>query len=281
MSSTSVYPALVMIIRHGEKPGNPGDDKDGGPDLSMTGSARAAALPSLFSPDPAAPPAKKTVQYSCEVGGGSGSAFTGLYSATSVPAGSSIYPTPNLLIATQASSSSNRPCETITPLAEYLNTLDDPAYSGAINSQWCDKDYADVATALLQDSKTYGGQTVLICWHHGTAPDLAKALGVPHHELKAWDPWRASVFDLVFQITWDSSGKAGLVVGYQSLLFGDTASTGSAGARQGARRCDQRAKQSAWPQTQDPAAETLKVRHRVLPAILFCRARAAKNSAPR
>ena len=46
----NAYPSLVLVIRHGEKPGAAGDDKDGGPHLSIRGSARAAALPALFIP---------------------------------------------------------------------------------------------------------------------------------------------------------------------------------------------------------------------------------------
>jgi hypothetical protein len=38
-----------MIIRHGEKLGD-SSDKDGGPDLSTRGSARATALPSFLRP---------------------------------------------------------------------------------------------------------------------------------------------------------------------------------------------------------------------------------------
>jgi hypothetical protein len=54
MTSTR-RPATVYLIRHGEKLGDPGSDKDGGPYLSTLGSARAAALPSLFMPLPPTP----------------------------------------------------------------------------------------------------------------------------------------------------------------------------------------------------------------------------------
>ena len=56
MTTTSLFPSAVMIIRHGEKPGDPSNDNDGGPNLSILGSARAAALPSLFTPDPTQSP---------------------------------------------------------------------------------------------------------------------------------------------------------------------------------------------------------------------------------
>src|SRR5579863_432034 len=49
-NTTSAGPSLVMIIRHGEKLGDSSSDKDGGPNLSMRGSARAAAVPQLFAP---------------------------------------------------------------------------------------------------------------------------------------------------------------------------------------------------------------------------------------
>ena len=43
-------PKQVLLIRHGEKLGSGDRDEDGGPNLSLRGSARAMALPSLFSP---------------------------------------------------------------------------------------------------------------------------------------------------------------------------------------------------------------------------------------
>ena len=44
-------PRTVYLIRHGEKLGSASDEKDGGPDLSVSGSARAARLPTLFMPN--------------------------------------------------------------------------------------------------------------------------------------------------------------------------------------------------------------------------------------
>ena len=59
---SSNFPSLVIIIRHGEKAGDPSNDAKGGPDLSIRGSARAAALPSLFTLDPAATPPTPLVE---------------------------------------------------------------------------------------------------------------------------------------------------------------------------------------------------------------------------
>ena len=47
--SDSSGPQTIHLVRHGEKLGDASSDKDGGPDLSVRGSARAAALPSLFT----------------------------------------------------------------------------------------------------------------------------------------------------------------------------------------------------------------------------------------
>ena len=222
--STPKFPQLVMIIRHGEKPGNPATDTNGGPNLSVLGSARAAALPSLFTPDPTVPPSTNPPsQLACDVVAGSTSQFSGTYVSSGMPAGSSRFPPPNFLFATEATNSSNRPVETITPLSQALASLNNSALNTTINHHYPDDSYGDLANLILSDSQKYGGQVILICWHHGKAPQLAEALGVPKSQLTPWDPWQPTVFDLVFQITWNTSGQANLDVGYQQLLFADTA----------------------------------------------------------
>src|SRR5258705_1256238 len=224
--STLKYPQLVMIIRHGEKPGNPANT-NGGPNLSVLGSARAAALPSLFTPDPTSPPppSNPPSQLACDViASSTDQSFSGTYVSSGMPAGNSRFSTPNFLFATQATHSSNRPVETITPLSQALGSLNDPALNTTINHQYPDDSYKELATLILSDSQTYGGQVILICWHHGEAPKLAHKLGVPKSQLTPWDPWQPTVFDLVFQITWNTSGQANLDVAYQQLLFADTPS---------------------------------------------------------
>jgi hypothetical protein len=75
-------PSRILLIRHGEKPGDPGSDKVAdGTGLSVRGQIRAAAL------------------------------------SVSIPAA---YPNVNFLFATAASAKSNRPVLTITPLAKSL-----------------------------------------------------------------------------------------------------------------------------------------------------------------
>ncbi len=79
-------PLQILIIRHGEKPGDPSVDSDAGPELSPRGQARAAAiahlLPLAFTP-------------------------------------------PDFIFATAASDASNRPVLTVSPLASALGlTID-------------------------------------------------------------------------------------------------------------------------------------------------------------
>jgi len=192
MATDEQYPSMVMILRHGEKPGNPDDDKDGGPNLSILGSARAAALPYMFTPDPSAPPVQNLQQIACGLATDNSAQFSGRYGNSSgkVTAGASRFLVPDFLFATQQDqpgTGSNRPAETITPLAQALQFL--TGESGlAINQNF--QNTPDGINSLVQEIEqhggTYGGKVVLICWHHGTIPELTEAFGVPSSQLPAW-----------------------------------------------------------------------------------------------
>jgi hypothetical protein len=200
-SGKSSGPSLVMIIRHGEKLGDSSNDKNGGPNLSMRGSARAAALPQLF--------ASAATPYGCALSIGTNQSFTGAYEAVQITGTAPRFSTPAFIFATKASNSSNRPVETITPLSAALNLTYDDKHS--------DSDYAKVAGDILTHSQ-YAGQVVLVCWHHGNIPALAAALGVSNAP-----KWPGSVFDRVWSITF-SNGTASLADGAQMLLYGDSSS---------------------------------------------------------
>jgi hypothetical protein len=171
----SNVPATVLIIRHGEKPGDPATDNAGDSvDLSTRGYERAAAL-SVYVP--------------------------------------ATFGKPDFLFATQASKHSNRPVETITPLAKALGL--------PIDHKHADDDYAKVAEDVLTHHK-YSGKLVLICWHHGKIPELTAALGgvppIAH--------WPGTVFDRVWRIDYPAGGATtGLPVQNipQQLLYGDSA----------------------------------------------------------
>ena len=223
-TSSSAFPALVMLIRHGEKPGAPDKDDDTpSPDLSIRGSARAAALPTLFTPDPTGV-GKAGQQLGCGLRTGGSAIFSGTYktpAATLAPGAR--FPTPQHLGAAQASKNSNRPAQTITPVAQALGLK--------IHAKHPVNDYAAVASDIL---KKHAGEIVLICWHHGKIPALALALGVPRQQviqaLGGATKWPGSVFDWVWSIDW-KSGSANLTVANQQLLYGDAAKPNTQGKR--------------------------------------------------
>ena len=119
--------------------------------------------------------------------------------------------TPDHLIATKASDKSNRPVETITPLAAALHLTIDSKYADT-------KDDVEQLATVLRTNPVYAGKTVLICWHHGKIPKLAQHLGVSKD--KTPDPWPPDVFDWVWRIDYEK-GKAKLTILPQKLLYGD------------------------------------------------------------
>jgi broad specificity phosphatase PhoE len=134
------------LIRHAEKP------DDSGSDLSPTGFERARQLPNLFLP----------------------------------PGARHDLPTPQFLFAAKASASSNRPVETLTPLAAALHL--------PINDTFRNEDYTHLAATLL--SGKYDGKVILIAWHHGKTPQLATALGAT----PPYTPWPDRQYDRIWRI---------------------------------------------------------------------------------
>jgi broad specificity phosphatase PhoE len=165
-------PAQIVLFRHAEKPGTADLDEAGGdPHLSTRGYCRAAAI--------------------------------GVNLAASEPK-------PDLVIATQVSTNSSRPIETVTPLAQKLGLN--------IHSKYSDKQYAELAQELLSDPK-YAGKHIAVCWHHGKIPELAQALGVT----PPWQKWPAEVFDRFWVIRPDAKGQPVLTNLPQQLLYLDSA----------------------------------------------------------
>jgi broad specificity phosphatase PhoE len=122
--------------------------------LSTIGRARAAALPSLF-------PVR--------------------------------FPTPTVLFATRASKESNRPVETLQPLAQALGLR--------IDDRFPDEACAQLASTILTGAG-YAGAHILICWHHGTIPALAAQLGAVHAPAR----WPDAQYDHVWQLRYGAGG---------------------------------------------------------------------------
>jgi hypothetical protein len=185
VKQTGKYPRQLLILRHAEKP-----DDDGDPNLTSRGAARAAALPSLFLILPTFP---------------------------TKPAS---FATPDFIFAAKESKKSNRPVETVTPLAKALNDMH-------IHAKHKNEDFQAVVDDIFGDEK-YAGKTILICWHHGKIPSLTLAIldaakngdmvkdQVPKH-------WDDGVFDRMWEIAFDDGGKATFANRPQRLLFEDHA----------------------------------------------------------
>jgi len=103
-------------------------------------------------------------------------------------------PKPDVIIATRASKGSNRPIETVEPLASALHL--------PIDNRFKDDDFDILARDLLTDPR-YTGKVVLVCWHHGKMDNLAKALGVSHAP-----KWPDRQFDHVWIISYGKKGGA-------------------------------------------------------------------------
>ena len=116
-------------------------------------------------------------------------------------------PTPQVLFATHVSAHSNRPVQTVTPLAAALHL--------PINDSFKADDYAGLAAALL--SGKYAGKVVLVVWHHGSIPQLATALGAT----PPYSPWPEEQYDRIWRIDY-TNGKVSLQDLPYALLPGDS-----------------------------------------------------------
>jgi hypothetical protein len=204
-------PLTIYIVRHGEKLGNPATDTDSSREISIRGSARAAALPSLF-PRATTPPTELSCGLAAEASG-----FDGTYHQhplTLTPPLQRLFSTPDYLFAAAPGGNSNRPIETISPLSGALGLPINPG----LTKPFADKEYAKLAGYLLS-SPTFAGKVILICWHHGTIPQLATALRAQVPVSK----WNPTVFDRVWEIKYDTN-PPGFHDFPQQLLYGDAQS---------------------------------------------------------
>lgn len=163
----SKMPATILVIRHAEKL------TDGRIDLSPVGFQRAELMPKLFLPAGVRPD----------------------------------LPMPQVLFATHLSAHSNRPVQTVTPLAAALHL--------PIHDNFENDDYGGLAAELL--SGRYAGKVVLVVWHHGKIPQLVTALGAT----PPYAPWPDQVFDRIWRIDY-VNGKATLQDLPYAIMPGDS-----------------------------------------------------------
>jgi hypothetical protein len=100
---------------------------------------------------------------------------------------------PDFIFATKRSAHSDRPVLTMRPLAKALHLT--------ILDSYADDEVKELAHDLLSDSK-YSGKTILICWHHGQIPNLARALGAKDSPVS----WPGEIYDRVWRLEFAGDG---------------------------------------------------------------------------
>lgn len=185
-STDMLKSTTILIVRHGEKPGDPGtDSQSDGPGLSPTGQARAQAYSEYFAD----------------------------FTAASVDGSQFRKVELQWVFATADNpGTSYRPRLTVSPFAEKALL----PFSCCVT----DKNYADLATQLHGDH-AYDDSAILICWHHGKIIDLADALLTNNGKIakpvlspeRCWPAthtWPAAVFGWLLQICFDAYGAVDL-----------------------------------------------------------------------
>jgi hypothetical protein len=101
----------------------------------------------------------------------------------------------NYLFATKDSSKSHRPRLTIEPIGKDLGLTVDSRFD---NAHFLD---------LVHDIQSLPRDTqILICWHHGTIPNLLRALGADPKRLLPKGKWPDDVYGWLIQLRYDASG---------------------------------------------------------------------------
>lgn len=100
------------------------------------------------------------------------------------------------LVAAAGSKNSDRPHETLEPLSKALGLK--------IHSEY-NLDEAEKLAAKVR--RSYGGETVVVCWHHGAIPDLLKAFRVDPKAVLPGGKWPDDVFGWLIVLQYDQSGK--------------------------------------------------------------------------
>ena len=100
------------------------------------------------------------------------------------------------LFATADSKNSRRPRLTLEPLSRALNLPLDLRFE------------AEDFKALVEEVRTKDhGKGMVICWHHGTIPELLSELGVKPKQMLPGGEWPDDVFNWVIELRYDANGR--------------------------------------------------------------------------
>jgi phosphohistidine phosphatase SixA len=104
---------------------------------------------------------------------------------------------PDYIMASAHSKHSNRPTETVTPLAASLGIN--------VEHDFENDDFEDLVDEIFSEAE-FHGKTIVICWHHGKLPAIAALLGAPAGSYP--DPWPEDTYNLILDFHYDpNSGK--------------------------------------------------------------------------
>lgn len=104
---------------------------------------------------------------------------------------------PDVIIATAHSKHSDRPKETVQPLADALGLR--------IQHDYENDEFADLIDQVFNDPD-FKNKTIVICWHHGKLPAMAVLLGAPAGSFP--DPWPADAYNIILDLQYDPNSGA-------------------------------------------------------------------------
>ena len=120
------------------------------------------------------------------------------------------FPRPDFVFAAKNSKNSHRSVET-------MRRAPSRTAEAATHAEVKEQVTRSLAKELLTEHK-FAKKTVLVAWHHGKIPELAKALGATD----APATWPSASFDRVWEITYHGSGKITFRDRPQSLMPDDS-----------------------------------------------------------
>ncbi len=101
---------------------------------------------------------------------------------------------PDYIMATARSRHSDRPLETVEPLARAVGV--------EVRHDIKDRDFEDLVEEIFSEP-AYHGKTVVICWHHGTLPAIAALLAAPPGSYP--DPWPDNSYNVILDFHYDAN----------------------------------------------------------------------------